>query len=418
MKHIAVIGAGISGLAAAYLLSRRHRVTLVERDTRLGGHTHTVVVDGPSGPIALDTGFLVHNTHTYPHLVRLFAEIGVETQPSDMSFSVWCPTTGFAYSSRGLSGYFAQPRNLVRAGHHRLLRDIFRFHRDAPGVLARPDTRHWTVGDFLRDRRFGDEFAPRYLVPMTSAIWSASAESVDRFPIHTLLQFLLNHGLLAMRGQPIWRVVRGGSHTYIPRLTAPLTNHGEVITSAGLVSILRGERGVVLTFARRPGLQVDEVVLACHGDQVLPLLANPTDQEREVFSQFTTTANEAWLHTDSAALPREAAARASWNYRLSGGASSPPSVTYHLNRLQRIDSAIDYCVTLNPRWTIDPTSVLRRMEYRHPQVTRESVRAQARWREVSGALRTHYCGAYWGHGFHEDGLMSAMRVADALGVAW
>jgi predicted NAD/FAD-binding protein len=416
VKHVAVIGSGISGLAAAWLLSRRHRVTLFERDSRLGGHTHTVSVDRGEGPVALDTGFLVHNDRTYPNLVRLFAEIGVETDPSDMSFSVACAQTGFAYSSRGLGGFFAQSRSLVQPGQYRLLRDILRFNREAPRVLDTPGAEAWTLGDYLRDSRFGDGLLSRYLAPMASAIWSSPLDDIRRFPLATLVRFLQNHGLLSLHAQPAWRVVRGGSHRYIPRLVAPLGDG--VHTGARIASVRRSGSGVTLTFADRPPLAADEVVFACHGDQVLPLLADPTDAEREVFGTFETTANEVWLHTDGRSLPAAPRARASWNYRLGSEPGAPPSVTYHLNRLQGIAGPTEYCVTLNPRWEIAQDTVIRRVTYRHPRMTLGAVRAQGRWREVSGVRRTHYCGAYWRYGFHEDGLVSAIRVANDLGVRW
>lgn len=416
MKHIAIIGSGIAGLSAAYFLSRRHRVTLFERDSRLGGHTHTVVVDSPAGPLPLDTGFLVHNEQTYPNLVRLFTEIGVATAPSDMSFSVSCPATGLEYSSRGLGGFFAQPRTLMRTAHYRLLRDIVRFNRDAPGVLTAAGAERWTLGDFLRGRGYGGAFVSHYLAPMASAVWSASLEAIDRFPAQTLVRFMQNHGMLSLGAHPSWRVVRGGSHTYIPHLVAPIRD--AVHTGAEVVAVRRDSDGVDLTFADRPTLRVDDVIFACHGDQVLPLLSDPTDTERDVFRCFTTTRNEAWLHTDAAALPVNPRARASWNYRLGAAADGAPTVTYHLNRLQGIAGTTEYCVTLNPRQPFADRSVIRRIDCRHPRVTLESIAAQARWGEVSGISRTHYCGAYWRYGFHEDGLMSALRVARDLGVEW
>jgi uncharacterized protein len=417
MKDIAVVGAGISGLAAAWLLSRQHRVTLYERDDRLGGHTQTVTWNDPvRGPLPLDTGFLVHNDRTYPNLVRLFRELGIATQPSDMSFSVRCLTTGFEYSSRGLQGFFAQRRNVLRPGHYALLRDIVRFNRDALRLLDTPGTGDWTLGDYLSRRRFGADFAVRYLLPMASAIWSVSFEGIRRFPAHTLVRFLHNHGMLAVGAHPVWRVVRGGSHTYVPALVAPL--RGEVHTGVRLASVTRHERFVTLAFHDRAPRRVDEVVFACHGDQVLPLLADATTAEREVFSRFGTTTNDTWLHTDASWLPRAPAACASWNYRIGAGTGAPPSVTYHLNRLQRLDTPTVYCVTLNPGTPIAPDRVIRRLTYRHPRYTLDAVRAQARWVEVSGVRRTHYCGAYWRFGFHEDGLWSAIRVARALGVSW
>lgn len=416
MRRIAIIGAGISGLAAAYLLGRRHQVSLFERDGRLGGHTNTIRVPSAHGEVALDTGFLVHNRPTYPNLVRLFEELGVETLPSDMSFSVRCPATGIEYSSRGALGFFAQPRNVVRLDHYRLLRDIVRFNREAPQVLTTPGAEDWTLGDYVTRQRYGDAFTTRYLVPMTSAIWSASTDSMAAFPVQTLVRFMQNHGMLSVASPIAWRVVRGGSDSYIAPMTKGLGDR--IHLNARVQSVRRHGHEVTIAFADRPAETFDEVVFACHGDQVLPLLADPSDAERAVLGSFTTTVNETVLHTDDRVLPLAARARASWNYLLDGDPAQPPSVTYDLNRLQGICGSTTYCVTLNPRRPLDDAKVIRRFEYRHPQFTRASVAAQARWQQVSGINRTHYCGAYWRYGFHEDGVMSAQRVAGALGVRW
>src|SRR6478672_2376148 len=306
MKTVAVIGAGISGLAAAHFLSRRHRVHLFEKEPRLGGHTNTVVVEGAKDAVALDTGFLVHNDRTYPNLVRLFGELGVATRDSDMSFAVSCRQTGLEYSSRGANGFFAQRQNLVRPSHLSLLREILRFNREAPVLLETPDAERQTLGDFLEARRFGDGFTQRYLFPMASAIWSASLDAIRSFPALTLIRFFDNHGLLALNAQPTWKVVTGGSHTYIPGLVAQLS--GEVHAGAAIAAVRRHEAGVTIDFRDRPSMAFDDVVFACHGDQVLPLLADPSDQERELFPRFTTTTNVAWLHTDGSVLPAQARA--------------------------------------------------------------------------------------------------------------
>ena len=416
MKHIAVVGAGISGLAAAYLLSRRHRVHLFEKEARLGGHTNTVLVSTPTGSVPLDTGFLVHNDRTYPNLVRLFRELGVTTRTSDMSFAVSCRRSGFEYSSRGANGFFAQRRSLVSPSHFRLLRDIVRFNREAPALLRAQDAERQTLGDFLERRRFGEGFTHRYLFPMASAIWSASLDAIRSFPALTLIRFFDNHGLLSLNSQPTWKVVDGGSDIYIPSLVARVS--GDIHLGAAIQAVRRREDGVTLAFRDRPSMTVDEVVFACHGDQVLPLLADPSDRERDVFSRFTTTTNVAWLHTDGSMLPVRARARASWNYQLAGNPDAPPTVTYDLNRLQGLTNPEQYCVTLNPDDGIDESQVLRRFVYRHPLYTAEAIRAQRDWANVSGVNRTHYCGAYWRYGFHEDGLYSALRVAGALGVEW
>jgi predicted NAD/FAD-binding protein len=418
MKHIAVVGAGISGLAAAYLLSRRHRVSLFERAGRLGGHTHTILLDDEAAgrALPLDTGFLVYNDRTYPNLARLFREIGVDTQTSDMSFSVTCPATGLEYSSRGVGGFFAAPAAALQPAHYALLRDIVRFNRHAPRVLLDERAASWTLGDYLDAHRYSDWFVHRYLLPMTSAIWSSPIEGVRAFPAQMLVRFLHNHGMLGIGRHPTWRVVRGGSCSYVPRLTRPYAR--SIHVGVEPLSVRRGDQGVVLTFADRPAATFDEVVFACHGDQVLPLLSDATEAERDVFGHFTTTRNDVWLHRDARWLPRRRRARASWNYRLGAAPDAPPTVTYHLNRLQGLESPTDYCVTLNPGVPIADRTVIRRVVYEHPRYTLGVRRAQARWREVSGARRAHFCGAYWRYGFHEDGLLSAVRVARDLGVCW
>jgi len=411
MKRIAVVGAGIAGLSAAYVLSRGHRVWLFEKDLRLGGHTHTVMADG----LPLDTGFLVHNDRTYPNLVRLFAEIGLETRASDMCFAVSCRRTGLEYSSRGARGFFAQRGNVFRPSHLRLLKEIVRFNREAPLILKQPDAARWTLGDFLTYRRFGEEFTHRYLYPIASAVWSSSIDAIRSFPALTLIRFFDNHGMLGINTHPKWRVVRGGSHTYIPPLVAPLGDR--VVRGAAISGVLRGESEVTVAFAGRPSMTFDEIVFACHCDEVLPLLSDPTDAERDVLGRFQTTTNATWLHTDDRVLPTRTDAKASWNY-LIGDGDRPPTVTYHLNRLQGLETAAQYCVTLNPNGSIDERRVLKKMVYAHPLYTHDAIRSQAEWTRVSGIRRTHFCGAYWFYGFHEDGLNSALRVARALGVEW
>jgi predicted NAD/FAD-binding protein len=403
-------------MAAAYFLSRKHEVHLFEKDSRLGGHTNTVVIDGPREPIAVDTGFIVHNDRTYPNLVRLFEELGVETKASDMSFAVACRKTGFEYSSRGLAGYFAQKLNLFRSRHYELLLEILRFNRQAPKLLLAPDPPLMTLGEYLDESRFSANFADRYLFPMASAVWSTSREAIRSFPALNLIRFFDNHGMLQILNQPKWKVVRGGSNQYIAPLTAPYRDR--VHLGANITRVSRDERGVALRFLDRPEMRFDEVVFACHGDQVLPLLEAPSDAEREIMGTFRTTPNEAWLHTDARLLPARPHARASWNYNLEAEGTAGASVTYHMNRLQSLDLPEEYCVTLNPEGAIDESKVLRKITYRHPFYDRSTMRAQARWEEISGRNHTHYCGAYWTYGFHEDGLTSALRVARALGVNW
>ena len=412
MKRIAVIGSGISGLSAAYHLSRKHEVHVFERDNRLGGHTHTVMVDSSSGQIPVDTGFIVHNDRTYPNFCRLMDQLGVASQPSDMSFAVTELEGSFGYSSRGLRGFFAQKTNCFSPPHYKLLSEILRFNREAPKVLTDPDAEGMTLGEFLDQGGYAPIFVDRYLIPMAGAVWSMAPEVMPTFPVVTLVRFMQNHGMLGINTHPQWKVIRGGSHSYLAPLTAPFQKR--IVKDASITSIERSELGVTLRFPDRPAQQFDEVVFACHGDQILPMLAQPTDEERKVLNCFTTTRNETCLHTDSTLLPKRAAARASWNYLL--GDSGKVTVTYHMNRLQSLKTAEDYCVTLNANGAIDPKRVLRTMVYQHPLYTRAAIRGQERWPEISGKNRTHFCGAYWFYGFHEDGVRSGMRVAEALEV--
>jgi predicted NAD/FAD-binding protein len=412
--RIAVIGSGISGLAAGWYLSRKHEVSLFEKEPRLGGHTNTVIVDAGGHSIPVDTGFIVHNDRTYPNLVKLLAELGVETQPSDMSFSVTNRQTGFEYSSHGINGFFAQRSNLFRRQHYLLLAEVLRFYRTAPKLLEQPEASATTIGDLVDEGRYHPVFTERYLYPMASAVWSMSRDAIRSFPALTLLRFFENHGLLGINKHFPWKVIRGGSNTYIPLLAERFKDR--VHMGARIVSVSRQETGATLNFADRQAMTFDQVVFSCHGDQVLALLEKPTDTERDVMGSFKTSSNVATLHTDSSLLPKRPRARASWNYNLGMSASSAATVTYHMNRLQSLQAPQDYCVTLNGEDAVDPSKVLRRIVYHHPLYTPEAVRAQGRWNEISGRNRTHFCGAYWFYGFHEDGLNSALRVARALAV--
>ena len=414
MKSIAVIGSGISGLSAAYYLSRQHEVHLFESDNRLGGHTHTVMVDSESGPLPIDTGFIVHNDRTYPHFCRLMRELGVETQPSDMSFAVTERGGAFEYASHGLPGFFAQKRNLLSPSHYKLLSEILRFNREAPKLVTNPDAADLTLAEFLAAGAYAPVFIDRYLIPMAGAVWSMAPEVMPGFPAVTLIRFMQNHGMLGIDTHPKWKAIRNGSHSYLAPITAPYRDRISLNTS--VASIERHDRGVTVNFVgARPAQQFDEVVFACHGDQILPLLAQPTDAERAILKSFTTSRNETCLHTDTAMLPSRRGARASWNYLL--GDRGRVTVTYHMNRLQSLTARENYCVTLNANGSIDPGRKLRGMVYEHPLYTRAAIRAQQRWSEISSRNRTHFCGAYWFYGFHEDGVRSGIRVAEALGVA-
>ncbi len=412
--RIAVIGSGISGLAAAYYLSRAHEVTVFESASRTGGHTHTVTVDSSEGPLSVDMGFIVHNDRTYPNLMRLFAELGVRTQPSDMSFSVFSRETGFEYSSRGLTGFFAQRGNLLRREHYRLLREILRFNREAPRFLTEKDNEELTIGEYLRRGRFDEGFVQHYLFPMASAVWSMPVAAMHDFPALTLIRFFENHGMLGIDTHPQWKSVTGGSQSYLGPITAPYRNN--IRLNARITGITRRSDGVTVHQATEPSEDFDDAIFACHGNQVLPLLLEPTATEREVLAGFTTSKNEACLHSDENLLPTRRNARASWNYLLPPHPQSGATLTYHMNRLQSLPARENYCVTLNANSFIDPAKVIRQMTFHHPVYNAAAIRAQQRWAEISGHNRTHFCGAYWFYGFHEDGLNSAIRVAQSLGV--
>lgn len=412
--NIAVIGSGIAGLSAAYYLSRKHTVWVIERDSRIGGHTNTVAVDTPRGPLAVDTGFIVHNDRTYPKLIRLFGELGVATQPSDMSFAVSCPRTGFEYSSRGARGFFAQASNCVSPAHWRMFREILRFNREAMGLLNQPGADRLTIGDFLDQGRYNDEFVSRYLFPMASAVWSMGNEAMRGFPAATLVRFFDNHGMLGIDTHPKWKVLRGGSNSYLAPISAPFRER--ILTGAVIRCVERTKAGVEIAFAdERPAMRFDQVVLACRAVDALPLIKDATEREREVLGAFRVSRNDVCLHTDESILPRRPQARASWNYRLGPEADSAATVTYHMNRLQSLDTPEQYCVTLNDTASIDPKKIIRRMTYEHPVYDLAAIQAQERWADISGADRIHFCGAYWRYGFHEDGLVSALRVARMLG---
>jgi uncharacterized protein len=421
LSRIAVIGSGISGLASAYYLSRKHEVSVFERESRLGGHTHTVRIDSSRGPLAIDTGFIVHNDRTYPNLVKLLDELGVPRTDSDMSFGVSCGHTGYEYSTRGFAGFFSQKRNIFRALPYRLFREILRFNREAPGIFKHPEAAHIKVGDFLTQGRFSDDFKQFYLFPMASAVWSSAPDAISEFPATMLIRFFENHNFLTTTGQFQWKTIPGGCSSYIEPIIKPFKDR--IFPGAKIRSVSRGPRNVILRFLDdRPDLQFDHAVFAVNADCVLPLIESPTDAEREVLRHFKTTANQVVLHTDDDLLPRRPAARASWNCLLHGGDSNSRStqssvtMTYHMNRLQSLPRGENYCVTLNPNRQIRNDKILRRFVYHHPLYTLETMAAQRRWKEISGVHRFHFAGAYWFYGFHEDGLNSALRVARCLKV--
>ncbi len=415
---VAVIGAGVSGLTAAYLLSRTHDVTLFEASGRLGGHAHTHDVLASDGRHhAVDSGFIVHNDKTYPWLRKLFGELGVQVRPAEMSMSVRCEQCGLEYAGgRGLRGVAAQPRRLLDPRFIRMLWQVRRFHRRATAFLRAADDDLTTYGEFLRRERFGNYFIAHYAVPVVSCVWSAGREASLRYPARYLFRFLDHHGMLRVSGSPQWYTVVGGSRAYVDRLARLLP---DVRASHAVTDVTRDEAGVEIRDVTGHVTRVDRLVIATHADQALGLLADPSDEESATLKEFGYSRNVTVLHTDSSVLPAAAGARASWNYRMTSchRPDQAAVVTYWMNRLQGHNAAQDFLVTLNDRERLRPESIVATMEYEHPIYTTEAVRAQSRLSSLA-TDRTVYAGAYHGWGFHEDGCRSGAAAARHFGADW
>ncbi len=407
--RVAIIGAGVSGLVAAHLMQDEHELVLFEAADHAGGHAHTVDVQTEEGTLPVDTGFIVYNDRNYPKFERLLAELGVPTQPSEMSFGV-SDGIGFEYNGASANGLFAQRSNLIRPSFHRMIADLLRFNREALELLQSDDDP--SLRDWLAQRRYSDDFVERLIVPQAAAVWSADPRQLWTFPARFLLEFFDNHGVLGFRGRPQWRTVTGGSRVYVDAILDSL--RAEVRLSTPVRSVARFDEHVAVRAAGSVH-RFDAVVFATHSDQALSLLADPSDTECELLGAIPYQPNEAVLHTDRSLLPRRRRAWASWNYHVCEGEVGRPTVTYHMNRLQSLGSAEEFCLTLNRTEAIDPTKIIRTIQYAHPVYTRAGVRAQERVDEISGRRRTHYCGACWGWGFHEDGVVSGVRVAREIG---
>jgi predicted NAD/FAD-binding protein len=416
-ETVAVVGSGVAGLTAAWLLQRRYDVSLFEADERLGGHAHTHDVATPdAGPISVDTGFIVHNRATYPLLCRLFDALGVETQPTEMSMSVRCQGCGLEYAgARGIGGLFARPRSLARGRYLRLLTEVPRFHRRARALLAadEPDT---TLGEFLAGEQFSAYFVSHFIVPLVACVWSSSQADALRYPARSLFAFLDNHGMLRVTGSPQWRTVVGGSRTYVERAAKELT---AVHLSSPIAGIRRGSDGVTVRVAGDRSERFDRVVIATHADAALALLEDPTVAEQQALGAFRYSDNPAVLHRDTDLLPLAPRALASWNYLMPGCDASADSVmvSYDMRRLQALPTTVPQLVTLNAGDRVDPTLVEDRMSYAHPVFTPESVAAQQLLPALNDGT-TAYAGAHFGWGFHEDGCRSGVAAAASLGVDW
>lgn len=406
-QRIAIVGGGVSGLVVAHLLHRTREVTVFEAEDRVGGHVSTIDVTASDGRrLAVDMGFIVYNEQTYPLFTELLRRLGVESQPSDMSFGVRSDRSGIEYGSRNVGSLLAQPTNLLRPRFVSMVRDIMRFNREA-GHAVRNGAGQMSLGEYVEAGRFSSAFAENYLVPMGSALWSVPAGRVLDMPASFFVGFFENHGMLSVNGQPQWRVVRGGSTRYVDALVAPFRDR--IRTSTPVARVERRHAHVTVN-----GEPFDHVVFACHSDQALKMLGDPTRAEREILGALPYQDNEVVLHTDASVLPRSRRAWASWNYHVRED-DEAATVTYNMNALQTLEASATYCVTLNATHAIAPESIVHRARFSHPVYTRAGMLARERYAEISGVDRTHYCGAYWGFGFHEDGVRSAYTVAKRFG---
>jgi len=412
--RIAVVGSGIAGLASAWLLSREHEVTLFEAGDYLGGHTHTHDIMLHGRNYRIDTGFIVHNPAHYPLLTRMLSQLGVASQATTMSFSLHNEATGLEYNAATLDTLFCQRRNLLSPRFIGMVRDLMRFYREAPALLEQPhDT--VTLGDYLTQNSYGTAFRDEHLVPMASALWSSPPARILGFPARYLVQFMANHQMLQISDRPQWRVVKDGSSSYVKALRADWSVRERL--NCAVRSIWRHAEGVEVESLA--GIEhFDQVVLACHSDQALALLADANDREQSILGDMPYQVNDTVLHTDASLLPVRRKAWAAWNAWLPRDPTEACTVSYCMNLLQGIESPEPFVVTLNRTDAIDPAKVLRRMHYEHPVYSTTSVAAQTRKAEIQGRRRTWFAGAYWGWGFHEDGMRSAVEVAEALGVRW
>lgn len=411
---IAIIGSGISGLTCGYLLHSQHEITLFEANDYIGGHTHTVDVKRGQNHWAVDTGFIVFNDRTYPLFLTLLKKLNILPQPTEMSFSVKNQLTGLEYNGHDLNTLFAQRRNLFRPSFYRLIAEILRFNRQTTNDLANHAlSPEQTLGDYLSQHRFSDDFCEHYILPMGAAIWSASLDDMRQFPIFFFLRFFSNHGLLSVANRPQWYVVPGGSREYI----APLTSgwREQIHLSEPVQQVQRFSDRVEIRTHQKTYL-FDEVIFACHSDQALSLLGEPSQAEQDVLGAIGYRANQVTLHHDVSLLPKAPLAHASWNYLLGHDQTVPAVVTYDMNRLQSLSAPERFCVTLNTN-SIAPQRIIEQFSYSHPVYTQQAIAAQQKRSTICGLNRTHYCGAYWYNGFHEDGVRSANDVCQRFGVS-
>ncbi len=407
--RIAIIGSGISGLTCAWHLARSHNITVYEREDYIGGHTHTVTVDNDGEQAAVDTGFIVFNDRTYPNFIKMMQTLGVDFQPSEMSFSVRNDAANLEYNGHNLNTLFGQRSNLVRPAFWQMVRDIIRFNRQVRTTAA--TDHHTTLGEFLAAESYCSFFRENYLLPMVSAIWSMGLESCLDFPLDFFVRFFDNHGLLDITGRPQWFTIRDGSSSYIAPLISSFKE--QIICNTRVLQVIRSDDGILVITEQERSL-FDHVIFACKGNEALSLLDKPTPAEQSVLQEFTASANSVLLHTDTSLLPKRKNCRASWNYAMVDAASEQTTLTYYMNILQRLQKRHSYLVSLNQE--VESKHILGAFLYHHPVFTQGAIRSQQRWAEISGKDRCHFCGAYWFNGFHEDGVRSALRVVETFEV--
>ncbi len=416
-ERIAVIGAGVAGMTAAWLLNRKYRVHLFEQRNYAGGHTRTLKVPGDDGnPVAVDMGFIVMNHRNYPLLTRIFRQLNTELGDSDMSFSYHNRQTAYEYSGSGIRGLFAGRGNWARPHHYRMIRNIMRFNRDAVRALDNGEAGSLSLGEFLSRGRYGRECESHYILPMSAAIWSAPQEQMRQFPAESLLRFFANHGLLGIRDRPQWKYVKGGSRTYVDTMLKEI--EGEVTLECAVSGVSRSGQGVEIRCRDGSKHAFDYAIIASHADEALALLDDADPEEANLLGRWKYEPNSVVLHTDSSVMPESPAAWASWNaVSFTADENSPVALSYHMNRLQRLPTRNQYFVSLNMDEHLDPEAVIHREVFTHPTYTNESVSSQSRLPELNGRKRTFFCGSYFGYGFHEDAVRSAVDVAEKLGVS-
>ena len=409
--RIAIIGSGISGLTAAYLLNHDHEITLYEANDHIGGHTHTHDIEIEGKIWAVDSGFIVYNERTYPNFIRILDELGVERKPTRMGFSVKSVSNNLEYAGHSLDGLFSQRRNLIRPSFWRMIKSILRFKKESEEQLNELPL-DMTIGSFLEKNHYPSEFIEHFIIPMGAAIWSTMPNMMTEIPAVFFIRFFQNHGILAIKDKPTWWVINGGSKNYVKKMTAGFIDR--IMVSTPVKRVKRNDSIEIIAGSPQHMTRFDAVVFACHSDQALALLADPSYAENEILRTITYQRNDVLLHTDHYVLPTRRKAWSSWNYQLDSDPERPVALTYNMNILQGLESSVTFCVTLNDPEAVSPDRIIKEITYHHPLITVESISAQKRKNEISGVNNTYYCGAYWHNGFHEDGVVSAMDACELL----